>query len=134
MYAARLGPERALASNPLRSFVNAGVPLALGSDSPVTPLDPWGGVRAAVLHHNPAARLTVAEALTAHTAAGWYAARREADGGLRASAEATFAIWDVDGPDLPDLLSGGAAPACVRTVVAGRTVHDSELGRSEEHP
>ena len=28
----------------------AGVPLAFGSDSPVTPVDPWAGVRAAVEH------------------------------------------------------------------------------------
>jgi predicted amidohydrolase YtcJ len=122
MYAARLGPARALATNPFASFRRAGVPLAFGSDSPVTPFDPWGGVRAAVSHHNEAARLSVDEAFTAHTRGGWYATGRSETGELRAGAPATFAVWDVEG--LPDLASGGPSPRCLRTVVAGRTVHD----------
>ncbi|WP_431472879.1 amidohydrolase [Ornithinimicrobium sp. W1665] len=39
MYAARLGPERALSALPLRDMVDAGIRVALGSDSPVTPRD-----------------------------------------------------------------------------------------------
>ncbi|EFL30785.1 amidohydrolase 3 [Streptomyces viridochromogenes DSM 40736] len=41
MYAQRLGAERARALNPFAALLRAGVPLAFGSDSPVTPLDPW---------------------------------------------------------------------------------------------
>src|SRR5690606_14842752 len=51
MYAQRLGSARAGAMNPLADLVSAGVPLALGSDSPVTPFDPWGAVRAGLYHH-----------------------------------------------------------------------------------
>src|SRR5664279_1607780 len=53
MYADRLGADRAAELNPLAAFAAAGVPLAFGSDAPVTRLDPWGGVRAAVHPRNP---------------------------------------------------------------------------------
>ncbi|MDP9436766.1 MAG: amidohydrolase family protein, partial [Actinomycetota bacterium] len=53
MYVTRLGAERARTMNPFAALAAAGVPLALSSDAPVTPLDPWGGVRAAVAHRNP---------------------------------------------------------------------------------
>ena len=47
MYAQRLGGDRAARLNPLAALAAAGVPLALGSDSPVTPVGPWAAVRAA---------------------------------------------------------------------------------------
>jgi hypothetical protein len=57
---------------PLRSLLDAGVPLRLGSDAPVAPLDPWRAMAAAV-HRNtpdfaswhPEERITVAEAFRA---------------------------------------------------------------------
>lgn len=55
MYARRLGAERARQLNPLALLASQGVPLALGSDAPVTGFDPWGSVRAAVNHHTRAA-------------------------------------------------------------------------------
>ena len=135
MYAARLGPERALGAVPLRTLVDAGVKVAFGSDSPVTPLGPWAAVRAAVWHHNPDQRLTVAEAVTAHTRAGYELAAREG-GELRPGAPATYAVWDdgtgapvptdsatglpvLDAPDHP-------LPVARRTVVAGRTAYQRE--------
>lgn len=93
MYAARLGAERALSAVPLRSMLDAGVQLALGSDSPVTPLGPWAAVRAAAWHHNPQERITVAEAFDAHTVGGYRLGGR--DGGrLRVGGPATYVIWD----------------------------------------
>ncbi|HEX8628689.1 MAG TPA: amidohydrolase family protein, partial [Catenuloplanes sp.] len=59
MYASRLGVARALAANPFAGLHGVGVMLAFGSDTPVTPVDPWGAVRAAVSHFNPAQRLGV---------------------------------------------------------------------------
>ena len=70
MYAARLGRERVPGTNPFAAMASAGVRLALGSDSPVTPFDPWAAVRAAVEHHEPGHRLDVATALAAHTVGG----------------------------------------------------------------
>ncbi|MYQ97829.1 amidohydrolase family protein, partial [Streptomyces sp. SID6139] len=59
MYARRLGAERARTLNPYAALLRSGVPLAFGSDSPVTPLDPWGTVRAAAFHHTPEHRVSV---------------------------------------------------------------------------
>ena len=127
MYAARLGADRARGMNPLAALAAAGVALAFGSDAPVTPLDPWGAVRAAVHHRTPAARLSPEAAFAAHTAGGWHAARREGEGMLMPGAPATFAVWAGDHPGgLPHLTPGGGLPACLRTVVRGVTVHAAE--------
>ena len=144
MYAARLGAERAAAMNPFAAMVRAGVPLAFGSDAPVTPLDPWGTVRAAAFHRTPAHRISVRAAFTAHTRGGWRALGRDDAGVLVPGAPASYAVWAptdlvVQAPDervsnwstdprsgvpgLPDLTPGGPLPHCLATVVNGRTVH-----------
>lgn len=142
MYATRLGPERAAGLNPYAAMAGAGVALALGSDAPVTPLDPWGTVRAAVRHRTPGSGLSARAAFSAHTRGGWRAARVDDTGDLVPGAPGTFAVWQVEGelvvqtPDdrvagwstdpragvagLPDL--DAPDPVCRRTVVAGRTV------------
>ncbi|HEY7175817.1 MAG TPA: amidohydrolase family protein, partial [Micromonosporaceae bacterium] len=135
MYAQRLGVERSLASNPLGSLAGVGVALAFGSDSPVTPLDPWGTVRAAMAHHNPAQRLSARTAFAAHTRGGWRAVHEDAEGRLAPGASATFAIWAtpaglVQGLPALTALPGGATPplpACRRTVLRGTTIFDSDV-------
>ncbi|KFG07579.1 amidohydrolase [Streptomyces scabiei] len=143
MYAERLGPERARTLNPFAALLRAGVPLAFGSDSPVTPLDPWGTVRAAAFHRTPEHRVSVRAAFTAHTRGGWRAVGRDDAGVLVPGAPADYAVWRtgelvVQAPDdrvarwstdprsgtpgLPDLSPGRDLPVCLRTVVAGRTV------------
>ena len=67
MYVQRLGAERARGMNPFAAFLSAGVPIALGTDSPVTPLGPWAAVRAAAYHQTPESRLSVRAAFAAHT-------------------------------------------------------------------
>jgi predicted amidohydrolase YtcJ len=116
MYAERLGPVRGPRLNPFGDLVRAGVPLALGSDTPVTPYDPWGALRACVHHHDPAQRLDLPTALAAHT-------------GLVAAGEpASYAVWQVadwvDG--LPDLTPGTPEPLCLRTVVRGHLAYQHE--------
>ncbi|MFE6285468.1 amidohydrolase [Streptomyces sp. NPDC057877] len=143
MYAQRLGAERARTLNPFAALLRAGVPLAFGSDSPVTPLDPWGTVRAAAFHHTPEHRISVRAAFTAHTRGGWRAIGRDDAGVLVPGAPADYAVWRtgdlvVQAPDdrvarwstdprsgtpgLPDLSPGSELPVCLRTVVGGRTV------------
>ncbi|MET9357969.1 amidohydrolase [Streptomyces sp. NPDC006617] len=143
MYAQRLGAERARTLNPFAALLRAGVPLAFGSDSPVTPLDPWGTVRAAAFHRTPEHRVSVRAAFTAHTRGGWRAIGRDDAGVLVPGVPADYAVWRtgelvVQAPDdrvarwstdprsgtpgLPDLTPGRDLPVCLRTVVGGRTV------------
>ncbi|MGY1745870.1 amidohydrolase [Blastococcus sp. SYSU D00695] len=122
MYAERLGTERALACNPFADLADAGVALALGSDAPVTPMDPWGGVHAAVDHRTPASGLRPFDAFDAATHGGWYAARAEhAAGPLAVGAPADLALW-ATGATLSQVLADRARPACRLLVVAGTPV------------
>jgi predicted amidohydrolase YtcJ len=126
MYTERLGADRARTLNPFAAMSAAGVTLAFGSDSPVTPLDPWGGVRASVRHRTPGQSLSVGAAFSAHTVGGWRAARVDDGGELRAGAPATYAVWcGTNGPGLPALEPDDALPECRRTVVRGTTVYDA---------
>lgn len=135
MYARRLGTARSLASNPLSELVGVGVPVAFGSDSPVTALDPWGTVRAAMRHHNPVLSVGLRAAFAAHTRGGWRAAGMDGEGVLAVGAPATFAVWSVSGPcvgGLPALVGqepgepDPPAPVCRRTVLRGRTIFDAD--------
>ncbi|MFB7983086.1 amidohydrolase [Streptomyces vinaceus] len=143
MYADRLGAERARTLNPFAALLKAGVPLAFGSDAPVTPFDPWGTVRAAAFHRTPEHRISVRAAFTAHTRGGWRALGRDGAGVLVPGAPADYALWEtaelvVQAPDdrvarwstdprsgtpgLPDLTPGRDLPVCLATVVGGREV------------
>ncbi|KOY54615.1 amidohydrolase [Streptomyces sp. XY332] len=143
MYADRLGAERARTLNPFAALLKAGVPLAFGSDAPVTPFDPWGTVRAAAFHRTPEHRISVRAAFTAHTRGGWRALGRDGAGVLVPGAPADYALWEtaelvVQAPDdrvarwstdprsgtpgLPDLTPGRELPVCLATVVGGREV------------
>jgi len=129
MYAQRLGVKRSLASNPMGQMHNTGVSLAFGSDSPVTPLDPWGSVRAAMWHFNPAQRMTLAAAFAAHTRGGWRAVHRDDEGVLVPGAPATFAVWHTPSGrvgSLPSLEQQDDLPRCLRTVLRGETIYELE--------
>jgi hypothetical protein len=126
MYVERLGADRARTLNPFADLAAGGVALALGSDSPVTPLDPWGTVRAAARHRTPGQSLSVGAAFAAHTSGGWHAAHVDGGGLLRVGAAATFAVWTgLTGPGLPALEPDDELPACRLTVVRGTTVYDA---------
>jgi predicted amidohydrolase YtcJ len=117
----RVWADRAHRCFTLRSMLDAGVRVALGSDAPVAPLDPWLAICAAVHRAHPAAEpwhpeqaVTVAEALAAAVDG-----RRVVPG-----QPADLALLDAN-----PLTS---APAALRamhvslTTVAGRIIH-SEL-------
>ncbi len=124
MYATRLGVDRARTLNPFAAMSRAGVPLAFGSDAPVTPLGGWEAVRAAAYHRTPEHAVPVEEAFTAHTVGGWRAAKVDDAGLIAVGAPAHLAVWATESLDdgLPDLAPGGTIPTCLRTVVAGRTI------------
>jgi predicted amidohydrolase YtcJ len=128
MYAVRLGVDRAGGLNPFASLAAAGVRLAFGSDSPVTPFAPWEAVRAAIAHHTPGERISLHAALAAHTGGA----------ALAVGGPATFTVWDrllgdcsepaasVDAvAELEEhLLAGEAAPRCRLTVVRGKVAFE----------
>ena len=147
MYAARLG-DRAAGLNPFSTLAAKGIVLAFGSDSPVTSLEPWASVRAAVHHRTPGSGLSARAAFTAHTRGGHRAAgiNDGVTGSLVPGAQAHYAIWDaadlvVTGsdsrvqrwstdprsrvPGLPPLDPNAPLPTCLRTVRAGRVLYDA---------
>jgi predicted amidohydrolase YtcJ len=148
MYAQRLGTERAATMNAFASLNRAGVALAFGSDSPVTPFGPWAAVRAAAWHRTEGERVTVRAAFNAHTRGGWRSAGRDEGGVIAPGAPASIAVWDVPGdlvvqtpdariaawstdpragvPHLPDLHPDVDLPTCVLTLVHGQVAHERE--------
>jgi len=151
LYEERVGPrERAM--NPFASFYAAGVPICFGSDSPVTPLNPWASVRACLEHSNPDQRISARAAFLGHTRAGWRAAKytNPMAGQLVPGAPASFAVWEVeelmvqvaDGrvqswstdprartPLLP-ALDTGSDPVCLQTVRDGQELFTNVALRS----
>ncbi len=97
LYQTRLGAARAATLNPIAAFYAAGVPVCFGSDAPVTPMNPWASVRAALSHHQSAARISARAAFLGHSRAGWRAVRERDPlmGQLVPGAPASFAVWDV---------------------------------------
>ena len=151
MYVQRLGAQRAGRLNPLALLASQGVPLALGSDSPVTGLDPWGTVRAATTHHTPGSALSARAAFAAATRGAWRAGgvRDGVAGTLAPGAPASYAVWDLPGglsdlevavpadtvqrwstdprsrtPALPRLSPGEPLPVCRQTVHRGVAIHE----------
>lgn len=125
MYAERLGPRRAAGLNRFALLHEAGMTLAFGSDTPVTAVDPWATVRAAVHHRTPGSGLPPAVAFAAHTVGGWRAegSTDPLAGTIAVGAPATFAVWDA--PELTDGLPPlDTRPACLRTVLDGTTIHE----------
>jgi predicted amidohydrolase YtcJ len=141
LYQERLG-HRERGMNPFASFYAAGVPICFGSDSPVTPLNPWASVRACLEHSNPDQRISARAAFLGHSRAGWRAAKynNPMAGQLVPGAPASFAVWEVeelmvqvaDGrvqswstdprartPLLPALDTGND-PVCLQTVRDGK--------------
>ncbi|MDX6327089.1 MAG: hypothetical protein QOK15_3443 [Nocardioidaceae bacterium] len=134
LYEIRLG-ERARGMNAFGSLAAAGVPLAFGSDSPVTPFAPWSAVRGAATHQDASQRLGVRAAFEAHTVGGWRAARDDTGGEITAGAPANLAVWDTTAGDplahlVADAVNNAAAdaslPHCVLTLVRGAVAHDEE--------
>jgi predicted amidohydrolase YtcJ len=102
----------------LRSLLDHGIRLALGSDAPVAPLDPWLAIATAVHRGRPGDEpwqrgqaITVAEAITASADGRRIAAGQPGDVAL------------VDSNPLTCDPARLAAPGVALTAVAGRVVH-----------
>jgi len=100
---ARLGPRRAAYSYAWKAFLDAGVPLAFGTDYPVEPITPFRGLYAAVTRMNeagtktyfPLNKLTRGQALYAYTQGSAYAEFAEKHKGkLAPGYDADFILID----------------------------------------
>lgn len=121
---ARWGPERAQHAQPMKSLLDAGIPLAIGSDGP---LSPFLNILFATTHAvRPPEALTREQAVTAYTYGSAFAEFAERDKGrLMSGALADLAVLSADlftiPPDqLPSLQS-------VLTLVGGRPVYNAGL-------
>jgi predicted amidohydrolase YtcJ len=99
MYARRLGSGRAALLNPFALLASAGVPMAFGSDAPVTSIDPWAAVRAASHHQTPGSAISMRAAFAAATRGAWRAGgeRDGIIGTLVPGAPASYAVWEAAG-------------------------------------
>jgi predicted amidohydrolase YtcJ len=97
MYARRIGAERAALMNRFATMLAHGMVVGAGSDSTVTPLDPFVQMAALRSHHSAAERLDAATALAVHTrGAHALAARDSVKGALAAGMDADFSVLDRD--------------------------------------
>jgi hypothetical protein len=127
---ARLGPERSKYAYAWKSFLDAGVPLAYGTDYPVEPIAPFRGIYASVTRMNeagtltfqPEQKLTIGDTLYAYTQASAYAEFAENwKGKLAPGYVADFVVLDRDLTTVPPHEILGTR--VLRTVAGGRTVY-----------
>jgi predicted amidohydrolase YtcJ len=130
----RLGPERAAYSYAWKAFLQAGVPLAFGTDYPVEPVTPFRGLYAAVTRQNesgtqeyfPENKLTRGQALRAYTEGSAYAEFAEKHKGkLLPGYNADFILIDRDLYKIPapEILK----TAVLKTFVAGHEVYSGNV-------
>jgi predicted amidohydrolase YtcJ len=119
LYERRVGPDRAWAMNPIRTILDRGLEVGVGSDAPVIPVDPWAGIRAMETHHDPTQRLERAAAIRIHTAGSARLAHHEEKKGmLEPGMHADLVAYDVDPLEVQDV--AGLRP--ILTVSLGRDV------------
>ena len=128
----KIGPERAKTTYAFRSFLDAGVPLAFGTDWPVAPLDPMRSIYAAVTRRTldgahpegwvPEQKIGLDEAFAAYTTGSSYADNTESWKGRLAPGYAADLVvlsedpWAIPAEDLAEV-------EAVLTMVGGRIVY-----------
>ena len=130
----RIGLERCRTSFAWRSMLDAGVPLAFGTDWPIAPLNPLLGVGAAVTRQSlddkhpegwfPEQRLTLEQALRAYTEGGAYAEFQENNKGVIAAGKlADMVVLSADLFSIP--ASEIKEQKVALTIVGGKVVYES---------
>jgi len=96
-YDEALSPRVRAGQCPLRSLIDSGCVVALSTDAPVQPFNPFVQIAGAVEHPVPSERISVYEALRAYSWAGAYSAFEEGERGTLAVGKyADFALLDAD--------------------------------------
>jgi predicted amidohydrolase YtcJ len=132
-YRLTVGPERALRMNACRTALDTGVPMAIHSDAPVTPLAPLFTAWAAVTRITASGRtqgenekIAVNEALRAITLGAAYTLHMDDEvGSIEVGKKADFAVLEDD----PTQMSGDALKDAVvwGTVQGGRVFAAADL-------
>ncbi|HZN03873.1 MAG TPA: amidohydrolase family protein, partial [Candidatus Polarisedimenticolia bacterium] len=130
----RIGPERIKTTYAFRSFLDAGVRLAFGTDWSVAPLDPILGLQAALTRATldgknpggwvPGQKITLAEAVTAYTQGSAYAEFQEREKGILAPgmlADLVVLSRDIFHLEPRDLHEARVTT----TIVGGRVVYEA---------
>jgi hypothetical protein len=131
----KIGAQRAQTTYAFRSFLDAGVPLAFGTDWPVAPLDPMRSIYAAVTRRTldgahpdgwvPEQRIALDEAFAAYTSGSAYADNTESWKGRLAPGYAADLVvlsedpWAIE-PERLDRVQP------VLTLVGGKIVYRSD--------
>jgi predicted amidohydrolase YtcJ len=99
--------------------MDRGVEVGVGSDAPVTPLDPMLALFALENHHEPSQRLSRREGIRLHTIGGARVGHQEAKkGALAPGMHADFAAFELD----PFLVEDSRELRPTLTVSLGREV------------
>ena len=129
---ARLGLDALARAGPLRAWLDSGVRVGGGSDSPITPASPMHGIwQATTRHHHatgeplgPDQRLGRIEALDLYTRGAAYVCGEDHQSGtLRVGALADWTAWTFDPRTVPADELANARP--LLTVVGGSVEHDA---------
>lgn len=119
-----LGPHLFQRSQPLKSLLDAGIPLALGSDGP---MNPFVNMMLACQHPNrPSEAITIEQAVIAYTLTSAYAEFAEKDkGSLEPGKLADLAVLSQDILQIP--LQDLSKTESVYTMVGGKIVYDAKV-------
>jgi hypothetical protein len=118
----RVGEKRARTYQPFRSLIEAGIPVAIGSDGPN---NPFLNIMFAAMHPtNPAEAVSREQAVTAYTRGSAYAEEKEQEKGvLKAGMLADLAVLSQDIFTVP--LQQLPGTSSVLTVIGGKIVYDA---------
>ena len=96
-YEAFFGRPRLKRIHPYRTMINCGIPIAGGSDSPVTPIDPLAGIEAAANHLHTEERIPVLEVIKMFTINGArFAFEENAKGSIEVGKAADLVVLSED--------------------------------------
>lgn len=128
-----VGTNMTNAIMPTRTYLDAGVPLASGADTPTADWNPWEGIFALCTRTTLKGRqldqgevLTVGEALRVYTSGGAFALGRDGElGSLEAGKRADFVVLPVDPHEVS--LEEVRTMKPLATMVGGEYVYDGRL-------